>query len=68
MQKHTWFEKLYKCDGCDKEFYALFNLTRHIRSHSLERLYKCDICNKGYTKASNLTTHIIRSHTDKKAF
>ncbi|XP_066480451.1 ras-responsive element-binding protein 1 isoform X2 [Tiliqua scincoides] len=47
------------CTVCDKRFWSLQDLTRHMRSHTGERPYQCPICERTFTLKHSLVRHQI---------
>ncbi|XP_062847235.1 ras-responsive element-binding protein 1 [Trichomycterus rosablanca] len=45
------------CDVCNKRFWSLQDLTRHMRSHTGERPYKCQTCERTFTLKHSLVRH-----------
>ncbi|XP_075908170.1 uncharacterized protein LOC116954162 isoform X3 [Petromyzon marinus] len=45
------------CEVCNKRFWSLQDLTRHMRSHTGERPYKCDTCERTFTLKHSLVRH-----------
>lgn len=50
----------YKCQYCQKTYFAKNNLTRHIKhkhlpaSHEIIRNYKCSICGRGFARKGKI--------------
>ncbi len=47
----------YKCEFCDKGFYAQHDLGTHLRVHTGERPYGCDHCPKKFIHSSHKLRH-----------
>uniref|UniRef100_W5L7F6 Ras-responsive element-binding protein 1 n=1 Tax=Astyanax mexicanus TaxID=7994 RepID=W5L7F6_ASTMX len=45
------------CSVCNKRFWSLQDLTRHMRSHTGERPYKCQTCERTFTLKHSLVRH-----------
>ncbi|KAM4534442.1 ras-responsive element-binding protein 1 isoform 2-T2 [Odontesthes bonariensis] len=45
------------CNVCDKRFWSLQDLTRHMRSHTGERPYQCKTCERTFTLKHSLVRH-----------
>ncbi|XP_049336103.1 ras-responsive element-binding protein 1 isoform X2 [Astyanax mexicanus] len=45
------------CSVCNKRFWSLQDLTRHMRSHTGERPYKCQTCARTFTLKHSLVRH-----------
>ncbi|KAM8810485.1 ras-responsive element-binding protein 1 [Eudromia elegans] len=45
------------CTVCNKRFWSLQDLTRHMRSHTGERPYKCQTCERTFTLKHSLVRH-----------
>ncbi|XP_043920794.1 ras-responsive element-binding protein 1 [Protopterus annectens] len=45
------------CVVCNKRFWSLQDLTRHMRSHTGERPYKCQTCERTFTLKHSLVRH-----------
>lgn len=45
------------CNICNKRFWSLQDLTRHMRSHTGERPYKCPTCERTFTLKHSLVRH-----------
>ncbi|XP_034366024.1 ras-responsive element-binding protein 1 isoform X2 [Arvicanthis niloticus] len=45
------------CNVCNKRFWSLQDLTRHMRSHTGERPYKCQTCERTFTLKHSLVRH-----------
>ncbi|XP_026872830.2 ras-responsive element-binding protein 1 isoform X1 [Electrophorus electricus] len=45
------------CSVCNKRFWSLQDLTRHMRSHTGERPYRCPTCERTFTLKHSLVRH-----------
>ncbi|KAM6900110.1 ras-responsive element-binding protein 1 [Xenentodon cancila] len=45
------------CNVCEKRFWSLQDLTRHMRSHTGERPYQCQTCERTFTLKHSLVRH-----------
>ncbi|KAJ8337128.1 hypothetical protein SKAU_G00383480 [Synaphobranchus kaupii] len=45
------------CSVCNKRFWSLQDLTRHMRSHTGERPYQCQTCERTFTLKHSLVRH-----------
>nr|BAA23165.1 DNA-binding protein [Homo sapiens] len=45
------------CSVCNKRFWSLQDLSRHMRSHTGERPYKCQTCERTFTLKHSLVRH-----------
>ncbi|XP_063075152.1 ras-responsive element-binding protein 1 [Engraulis encrasicolus] len=45
------------CSMCNKRFWSLQDLTRHMRSHTGERPFKCQTCERTFTLKHSLVRH-----------
>nr|XP_033790644.1 ras-responsive element-binding protein 1 isoform X2 [Geotrypetes seraphini] len=45
------------CTVCNKRFWSLQDLTRHMRSHTGERPYRCQTCERTFTLKHSLVRH-----------
>ncbi|XP_041103824.1 ras-responsive element-binding protein 1-like isoform X2 [Polyodon spathula] len=45
------------CSVCNKRFWSLQDLTRHMRSHTGERPYRCQTCERTFTLKHSLVRH-----------
>ena len=56
--------RAYECthEGCDKVFYKLHNLKKHLLTHTGERRFKCDVCDAAFKQKAHLKTHLYKIH------
>ncbi|RXN08704.1 zinc finger and BTB domain-containing 47-like protein [Labeo rohita] len=61
---HGYAEKKYTCEICEKKFYTM----AHVRKHMVgEKPYICEICGKSFTSRPNMKRH-RRTHTGEKPY
>ncbi|XP_039300820.1 gastrula zinc finger protein XlCGF17.1-like isoform X10 [Nilaparvata lugens] len=59
--------KLYSCADCSYKSPWIYDLKRHIRTHTGETPFSCNFCDYKCATSGNLKVH-IRSHTGEKPF
>ncbi|KAF9307210.1 hypothetical protein BGZ74_009043 [Mortierella antarctica] len=54
----------HHCNECDSSFLRVYDLDRHIRSHTKEIKYPCTQkgCTKGYGRSDQLKRHLEKNH------
>ncbi|CAL4226329.1 unnamed protein product [Meganyctiphanes norvegica] len=50
----THWEKPYKCDLCDKDFYNNSDLRKHMKTHTGEKPHLCSQCGKTFYRKTEL--------------
>lgn len=51
-------EREHKCNECEKDFYSIALLRRHLKTHTDDRPYQCPYCEKAFRAAWILKRHI----------
>ena len=51
------YEKVYKCDVCNKSYSTKNNLNRHLKKHTGADHYQCDGCDKTFSRHDNMLKH-----------
>ena len=60
-QQHR--DRPFSCGQCNKSYFKLIDLTRHIRStHYKLTPFKCELCQKSYTRKETLKVHMKKMH------
>lgn len=59
-------KQMFKCNDCEKIFFARKKLRKHLVSHSAVRAFSCNICYKTFKQKYEVTAH-KRSH-EKPSF
>lgn len=57
-------EKKFKCQFCDKRFYASKDRERHLLTHTKEKNFECGICSMKFSRTDHLKRHRIKIHPD----
>lgn len=62
--KHTEKERTHSCSTCNKSFFTISTLKKHIESHRAKDM-PCEFCGKLFSCMNNLRTHLYY-HQDPK--
>jgi len=58
--------KDWSCELCAKRFGTGSDLTRHMKSHTLEKTLKCEFCDQLFGHNFTLKKHILAMHSERK--
>lgn len=63
LERHTLThnEKKFKCENCDKQFFCLDKLLKHVDLHKIKEKPQpvlCRICNKNFRKTDTMVRHL----------
>ncbi|XP_039446955.1 zinc finger protein 62 homolog [Culex pipiens pallens] len=61
-------ERPFKCNLCDKSYFAKPHLEGHYSVHSEYHNFKCDQCSKGFFAESELVSHKKKAHIAKELY
>jgi uncharacterized Zn-finger protein len=62
--KHTEKQRSHPCPTCNKSFFTISTLKKHIESHGLKNM-PCEFCGKLFSCMNNLRTHLYY-HSEPK--
>ena len=63
-QENEPTRKSYPFSGCSKVFFAIYELTRHKRSHTKDKPYECSVCGEKFSLISYGVKH-MKSHSKR---
>jgi KRAB domain-containing zinc finger protein len=55
--KHTEKQRTHKCPTCNKSFFTISTLKKHVESHGTKHM-PCEFCGKLFSCMNNLRTHL----------
>ncbi|CAG9789653.1 unnamed protein product [Diatraea saccharalis] len=58
MKRDHLLERKHQCVECDKAFFRMTDLKKHMLKHTGERKYQCSVCKKSYGRNTTLTQHM----------
>ena len=53
----------YKCDTCNRTFWGVYCIQKHVQIHTTQQVYTCSICSKDFISASILKKHKSNKHS-----
>ena len=61
------YEPSHQCEICQKYFYRMGDLNRHLKTHTGEKPYVCSTCGGRFAQKSHLQSHQA-AHSDERSF
>lgn len=64
---HGYAEKKYTCEICEKKFYTMAHVRKHMVAHTKEMPFTCETCGKSFKRSMSLKVHTLQ-HSGEKPF
>ncbi|KAK7162964.1 hypothetical protein R3I93_007110 [Phoxinus phoxinus] len=64
---HGYAEKKYTCEICEKKFYTMAHVRKHMVAHTKEMPFTCETCGKSFKRSMSLKVHSLQ-HSGEKPF
>ncbi|XP_062408433.1 zinc finger and BTB domain-containing protein 47 [Sardina pilchardus] len=64
---HGYAEKRFACEICEKKFYTMAHVRKHMVAHTKEMPFTCETCGKSFKRSMSLKVHSLQ-HSGEKPF
>ncbi|XP_057680356.1 zinc finger and BTB domain-containing protein 47 [Corythoichthys intestinalis] len=64
---HGYAEKRFSCEICDKRFYTMAHVRKHMVAHTKDMPFTCETCGKSFKRSMSLKVHSLQ-HSGEKPF
>ncbi|KAH0627652.1 hypothetical protein JD844_003692 [Phrynosoma platyrhinos] len=64
---HGYAEKKFSCEICDKKFYTMAHVRKHMVAHTKDMPFTCETCGKSFKRSMSLKVHSLQ-HSGEKPF
>ncbi|XP_031418984.1 zinc finger and BTB domain-containing protein 47 isoform X2 [Clupea harengus] len=64
---HGYAEKRFSCEICEKRFYTMAHVRKHMVAHTKEMPFTCETCGKSFKRSMSLKVHSLQ-HSGEKPF
>ncbi|TRY53832.1 hypothetical protein DNTS_002789 [Danionella cerebrum] len=64
---HGYAEKKFTCEICEKKFYTMAHVRKHMVAHTKEMPFTCETCGKCFKRSLSLKVHALQ-HSGEKPF
>ncbi|XP_071027849.1 zinc finger protein 652 [Oncorhynchus clarkii lewisi] len=64
---HGYAEKKFACEICDKKFYTMAHVRKHMVAHTKDMPFTCETCGKSFKRSMSLKVHSLQ-HSGEKPF
>ncbi|XP_030631115.1 zinc finger and BTB domain-containing protein 47 [Chanos chanos] len=64
---HGYAEKKFTCEVCEKKFYTMAHVRKHMVAHTKEMPFTCETCGKSFKRSMSLKVHSLQ-HSGEKPF
>uniref|UniRef100_A0A672PA95 Zinc finger protein 652-like n=1 Tax=Sinocyclocheilus grahami TaxID=75366 RepID=A0A672PA95_SINGR len=64
---HGFAEKKFACEICEKKFYTMAHVRKHMVAHTKDMPFTCETCGKSFKRSMSLKVHSLQ-HSGEKPF
>ncbi|KAI7792756.1 putative zinc finger protein 652-like, partial [Triplophysa rosa] len=64
---HGYAEKKFSCEICEKKFYTMAHVRKHMVAHTQDMPFTCETCGKSFKRSMSLKVHSLQ-HSGEKPF
>ncbi|KAJ8414338.1 hypothetical protein AAFF_G00052080 [Aldrovandia affinis] len=64
---HGYAEKRFACETCEKKFYTMAHVRKHMVAHTKDMPFTCETCGKSFKRSMSLKVHSLQ-HSGEKPF
>ncbi|XP_076848828.1 zinc finger and BTB domain-containing protein 47 isoform X2 [Brachyhypopomus gauderio] len=64
---HGYAEKKFTCEVCEKKFFTMAHVRKHMVAHTKEMPFTCETCGKSFKRSMSLKVHFLQ-HSGEKPF
>ncbi|XP_069809826.1 zinc finger protein 652 isoform X2 [Dendropsophus ebraccatus] len=64
---HGYAEKKFSCEICEKKFYTMAHVRKHLVAHTKDMPFTCETCGKSFKRSMSLKVHSLQ-HSGEKPF
>ncbi|XP_051543730.1 zinc finger and BTB domain-containing protein 47-like [Myxocyprinus asiaticus] len=64
---HGYAEKRFSCEICEKKFYTMAHVRKHMVAHTKDMPFTCETCGKSFKRSMSLKVHSLQ-HSGEKPF
>nr|XP_033787679.1 zinc finger and BTB domain-containing protein 47 [Geotrypetes seraphini] len=64
---HGYAEKKFSCEMCEKKFYTMAHVRKHMVAHTRDMPFTCETCGKSFKRSMSLKVHSLQ-HSGEKPF
>ncbi|KAI5617185.1 zinc finger and BTB domain-containing protein 47, partial [Silurus asotus] len=64
---HGYAEKKFSCEVCEKKFYTMAHVRKHMVAHTKDMPFTCETCGKSFKRSMSLKVHSLQ-HSGEKPF
>ncbi|KAG9350105.1 hypothetical protein JZ751_026458 [Albula glossodonta] len=64
---HGYAEKKFACEICEKKFYTMAHVRKHMVAHTKDMPFTCETCGKSFKRSMSLKVHSLQ-HSGEKPF
>uniref|UniRef100_A0A8C8IJ76 Zinc finger and BTB domain containing 47b n=2 Tax=Oncorhynchus tshawytscha TaxID=74940 RepID=A0A8C8IJ76_ONCTS len=64
---HGYAEKKFCCEICEKKFYTMAHVRKHMVAHTKDMPFTCETCGKSFKRGMSLKVHSLQ-HSGEKPF